>query len=50
MFQITKEAIKQALKEKVITKREAEELMAGLTFPRKPIQRKQKKAVGPIRH
>ena len=50
MIRITKEAIKQALKEKVITKREAQELLAGLTFPRKQIERQQKKAVGPISH
>lgn len=50
MMQITQEAIKQALKEKVITKREAHELLAGLSFPRKQIQRNKKKAVGPIQH
>lgn len=51
MVQITPEMIKQALKEKVITKREAEELMAGLSYPRKQIRRtKQRQAVGPIQH
>jgi hypothetical protein len=50
MIQLTKEAIKQALKEKVITKREAQELLAGLSFPRKQIQRNKNKAVGPIQH
>jgi hypothetical protein len=51
MVQITPEMIKQALNEKVITKREAQELLAGLTYPRKQIQRaKKSEAAGPIQH
>lgn len=51
MMQITPDTIKQALKEKVITKREAEELLAGLSYPRKVIRRSDKsQAAGPIQH
>ncbi len=51
MYQNTPDTIRQALREKVITKREAEELIAGLTSPRRPTRRtKKQQAVGPIRH
>lgn len=48
MIHVTKESIKQALKEKVITKREAQELIAALAFPAKRLLER-KNTVGPIR-
>jgi len=51
MIQVTQAMIEQALREKVITKREAQELLAGLSFPpRKRSASRTKKAVGPIQH
>jgi hypothetical protein len=50
MVRITKESIEQALREKVITKREAHELLLAMSRPKgKRIVRRQG-AVGPIRH
>ena len=50
MTQITPQAIKKALEEKVITKREAQELLAGISHPRKQVKCNNKKAAGPIQH
>ena len=47
MYEITKTMIKQALQEKVITKREAEELLRARTRGVKKLERRQK-AVGSI--
>lgn len=44
MFHVTEETIQQALRDKVITKREAQELLASLTMPKpKKIERRKKR-------
>jgi hypothetical protein len=50
MIHVNEESIKQALKEKVITKREAQELLATLAWLKKQPAPRKKQTLGTIQH
>lgn len=50
MIHVSEESIKQALKEKVITKREAQELLATIEWLKRQPTARKKQTLGTIQH